>query len=87
MAQIVASFLGGIGLDALWIRLRTIVPIIVLHAVNDFLQFSATGGLEAQAVAVYIPVLKIVISGLMAVYGLYLLRRYFRHPLTVGPET
>jgi uncharacterized protein len=87
MAQIVASFLGGIGLAALWIRLRTIVPLIVLHAVNDFLQFSATGGLEAQAVAVYIPVLKIIISGLMAVYGLYLLRRYFRHPLTVGPVT
>jgi membrane protease YdiL (CAAX protease family) len=50
MAQIVASFLGGIGLAALWIRLRTIVPLIVLHAVNDFLQFSATGGLEAQGV-------------------------------------
>lgn len=74
IAQIVASFLGAIGLGALRIRTNTIVPLILLHALNDFLQFSATGGLEAGEVASYIPILKIVISGLMALYGLYLLR-------------
>lgn len=74
ISQIVASFLGAIGLGALRIRTNTIVPLILLHALNDFLQFSATGGLEAGEVASYIPILKIVISGLMALYGLYLLR-------------
>ncbi|HRQ22185.1 MAG TPA: CPBP family intramembrane metalloprotease [Anaerolineales bacterium] len=76
MSQIVASFLGAIGLGALRIRTNTIVPLVLLHALNDFLQFSATGGLEAGEVASYIPILKIVISGLMALYGLYLLRGY-----------
>lgn len=75
ISQIVASFLGAIGLGALRIRTNTIVPLILLHALNDFLQFSATGGLEAGEVASYVPILKIVISGLMALYGLYLLRR------------
>lgn len=74
ISQIVASFLGAIGLGALRIRTNTIVPLILLHALNDFLQFSATGGLEAGEVASYVPILKIVISGLMALYGLYLLR-------------
>lgn len=74
ISQIVASFLGAIGLGALRIRTNTIVPLILLHALNDFLQFSATGGLEAGEVAPYIPILKIVISGLMALYGFYLLR-------------
>lgn len=76
ISQIAASFLGAIGLGALRIRTNTIVPLILLHALNDFLQFSATGGLEAGEVASYIPILKIVISGLMALYGLYLLRGY-----------
>jgi uncharacterized protein len=74
LSQIVASFLGAIGLGALRIRMNTIVPLILLHAFNDFLQFSATCGLEAGEVASYIPILKIGISGLMALYGLYLLR-------------
>ena len=76
MSQIIASFLGAIGLGALRIRTNTIVPLVLLHALNDFLQFSATGGLEAGDVALYISILKIVISGLMALYGLYLLRGY-----------
>jgi len=76
VSQIIASFLGAIGLGALRIRMNTIVPLILLHAFNDFLQFSATGGLEAGEVALYIPLLKIVISGLMALYGFYLLRGY-----------
>jgi uncharacterized protein len=74
LAQIVASFLGAIGLAALRIRLNSIWPLILLHALNDFIQFSATGGLEAQQVAAYIPAAKITISSLMALYGIYLLR-------------
>lgn len=73
-AQVVASFLGAIGLGALRVRLNTVWPLILLHAFNDFLQFSATGGLEAQQVAAYLPALKIGIASVMALYGLYLLR-------------
>ncbi|MFZ5883057.1 MAG: CPBP family intramembrane glutamic endopeptidase [Chloroflexota bacterium] len=76
LAQIVASFLGAIGIGALRIRTNTLVPLILLHAFNDFLQFSATGGMEAGNVDLYIPILKVVLSGLMALYGLYLLRGY-----------
>lgn len=76
VSQIIASFLGAIGLGALRVRTNTIVPLVLLHALNDFLQFSATGGLEAGEVPLYIPVLKIVIGGLMALYGFYLLRGY-----------
>jgi membrane protease YdiL (CAAX protease family) len=74
VSQIIASFLGAIGLGALRIRMNTIVPLVLLHALNDFLQFSATGGLEAGDVALYISILKIVLGGLIALYGLYLLR-------------
>lgn len=74
VSQIIASFLGAIGLGALRIRMNTIVPLVLLHAFNDFLQFSATGGLEAGEVERYLPILKIVIGGLMAIYGFYLLR-------------
>lgn len=74
VAQIVASFLGAIGLAALWYRLNTIWPLVFLHALNDFLQFTATGGLEAQQIATYLPYLKIGIASLIALYGLYLLR-------------
>lgn len=72
--QVLTSFLGGIGLAALRLRLGSIWPLIALHAVNDFLQFSAAGG---TAVADASPLLlgaKIGVSALMAVYGLVLLR-------------
>jgi membrane protease YdiL (CAAX protease family) len=78
VAQIVASFLGAIGLGALRLRIGTIWPLVLLHALNDFLQFSATGGIEAQQVAAYLPILKVGVSGLMALYGLYLLRGEIR---------
>lgn len=76
LSQVIASFFGAIGLGALRIRMNSIVPLVLLHAFNDFVQFSATGGMEAGEVALYIPILKVVISGLMAVYGFYLLRGY-----------
>lgn len=76
VSQIISSFLGAIGLGALRVRMNTIVPLVLLHALNDFLQFSATGGLEAGEVPLYISILKIVIAGLLALYGLYLLRGY-----------
>ena len=74
VSQIIASFLGAIGLGALRLRMNTIVPLILLHALNDFLQFSATGGLGAADVEGYLPLLKIGIAGLIAIYGFYLLR-------------
>lgn len=83
VSQIIASFLGAIGLGALCIRMNTIVPLVLLHALNDFLQFSATGGLEAEEVELYLPILKIVISGLMAIYGFYLLRGHKEEISTV----
>jgi uncharacterized protein len=75
-AQILASFLGGIGLAALRLRLNSIWPLVLLHAFNDFLQFTAAGGIEAQQVAAWLPLLKIAIAGTLAIYGLYLLRGY-----------
>lgn len=74
VSQIIASFLGAIGLGALRIRMNTIVPLVLLHAFNDFLQFSTTGGLEAGEVELYLPIIKIVIGGLLAIYGFYILR-------------
>jgi uncharacterized protein len=74
LSQIVASTLGAIGLAALRVRMNTIWLLILLHAFNDFVQFIATGGIEAQQVALYIPILKIGIGAVMALYGLYLLR-------------
>jgi len=76
LSQVVASFLGAIGLGALSVRTNTLVPLVLLHAFNDFLQFSATGGMEAGDVNLTIPILKVVLSGLMALYGFYLLRGY-----------
>jgi hypothetical protein len=75
LAQIIASVLAGIGIGALRVRTNTIWPLIVLHALNDFVQFTATGGIEAHHVALYIPLVKVGISALVALYGLYLLRR------------
>jgi len=83
VSQIIASFLGAIGLGALRIRMNSIMPLILLHAFNDFVQFSATGGLEAGEVALYISILKIVLGGLIALYGLYLLRGYKEGTSTV----
>jgi len=83
VSQIIASFLGAIGLGALRIRMNTIVPLVLLHALNDFLQFSATGGLEAGEVELYLSILKIVIGGLMAIYGFYLLRGHKEETSTV----
>lgn len=74
LAQIVSSTLGAIGLGALRVRLQTIWPLVILHAVNDLIQFTATGGIEAAEVALYIPILKILLASAMAVYGFYLLR-------------
>jgi len=77
LSQIIGSMLGGIAIGALRVRTNTIWPLIVLHALNDFLQFTATGGIEAQHVATYIPILKVGINIILAVYGLYLLRGEF----------
>ena len=74
LAQVVASFLGAIGLGAIRLRTNTVWPLVLLHAVNDFVQFTATGGLEAGDVPLMISLTKIGLSGIMAVYGLYLLR-------------
>lgn len=84
LSQVVASFLGAIGLGALRIRTNSVVPLVLLHAFNDFVQFSATGGMEAGDVALYIPILKVVISGLMALYGFYLLRGYKEETIPVA---
>ena len=64
--QVLTSFLAGIGLAALRLRLESIGPLIALHAVNDLFQFSAAGG---TAVADASPLLlgaKIEVSALMA---------------------
>jgi uncharacterized protein len=73
-AQIISSTLGAIGLGAIRVRINSIWPLVFVHALNDFLQFTATGGLEAGQVPLYIPLLKIGIGSILALFGLYLLR-------------
>ncbi|MFC4453465.1 CPBP family intramembrane glutamic endopeptidase [Deinococcus sonorensis] len=72
--QVVASLLGGVGFAALRLRLGSIWPLILLHALNDFVQFSAAGGLAVEHASVMLLVAKLSISLLIAVYGLRLLR-------------
>ncbi len=74
LSQVIASFLGGFALAALRLRMNTIWPLVGLHALNDFIQFAAIGSIDAQNVAVHIPLLKVGIALIMFVYGLYLLR-------------
>jgi hypothetical protein len=45
-----------------------------MHALNDFIQFSAVGGLEAEQVPLYVPLVKFGIAAILALYGWYLLR-------------
>ncbi|WP_045234812.1 CPBP family intramembrane glutamic endopeptidase [Deinococcus pimensis] len=73
-AQVAASILGGIGLAALRLRLGTIWPLIVLHALNDFAQFSAAGDTVVAHATPTLLATKLGVSALLALYGIALLR-------------
>ncbi len=72
--QVVASVLGGIGLAALRLRIGSIWPVIGLHALNDFVQFSAAGDTTVAHASAGLLVAKLAIASVMAIYGLILLR-------------
>lgn len=72
--QIIASILGGVGFAALRLRLGSIWPLIALHALNDFIQFSASQGLAVEHASPVLLTAKLAISSVMALYGLFLLR-------------
>ncbi|PYE50451.1 CPBP family intramembrane glutamic endopeptidase [Deinococcus yavapaiensis] len=71
--QVIASILGGIGSAALRLRFGSIWPLIALHAVNDFLQFSASQGLAVERAAPVLLIVKLGVASMMALYGLFLL--------------
>ncbi|GGO23578.1 CPBP family intramembrane glutamic endopeptidase [Deinococcus humi] len=72
--QVIASVLGGIGSAALRLRLGSIWPLIALHTLNDFVQFSAAQGLAVQQASPVLLIAKLGIASVMALYGLFLLR-------------
>lgn len=74
LSQVVASMLGGFGIAALRIRTNSIVPLIFLHAFNDWLQFAFLGGMQAETVPTYFLLLKVGFSLIIGLYGAYLLR-------------
>lgn len=71
--QVIASFLGGIGIAALRLRLGSIWPLIALHTLSNFVQFSAAGGTEVADATSTLLVAKLILSSLIGVYGLWLL--------------
>jgi len=85
-SQVVASILGGFGLAALRIRTNTIWPLILLHALNDFIQFTATGGIAASEVSYIIPLVKVGFTLVIFAYGMFLLRAEWL-PLLRGTKT
>jgi hypothetical protein len=55
--------------------------------IYDFVQFVATNGLAAHQVPVWLPYTKIVISSILALYGLYLLRGEWLNRLEKRPDS
>jgi len=74
-AQAVGAFSDGIGLVALRLVMRSIVPVMVIHAVSDL--FFQLGGLPI------VPA-NVVHSILFLVFGIWLLRRYRAELATDG---
>ncbi|MFC4425252.1 CPBP family intramembrane glutamic endopeptidase [Deinococcus navajonensis] len=72
--QVIASILGGVGSAALRLRFGAIWPLIALHTLNDFIQFSASQGLAVEQASPVLLIAKLGISTLMALYGFFLLR-------------
>jgi hypothetical protein len=66
-AQSFGAFTEGIGLMAIRLAMRSVVPVMVLHAVSDL--FFQLGGLPI------VPA-NVVHSTLMLLFGLWVLRRY-----------
>jgi hypothetical protein len=73
-AQIVSSMLGGFGMAALRIRLNTIWPLVILHMLNDFVQFITLNGFTVTQAPAATFALKVGFSLIPCLYGLYLLR-------------
>lgn len=82
--QVVASVLGGVGLAALRMRVGSIWPLIALHAMNDFVQFSAAGDTTVAQAAPTLLAAKLGVASLMALYGVVLLKGTARRMRAVG---
>ena len=85
IAQVVASVLGGFGLAAMRLRMKSIWPLVGLHAINDFFQFSVTGGLGAAEVGSLLVYAKVGLSLIIGLYGIYLLRPSAQQPVASVP--
>lgn len=77
IVQIMYSILLGIGFAGARLYTGTIWPVIVVHALIDFTDFASRGfGLALpQSLTLISVIAPIGITGLYALYGLWLLRR------------
>lgn len=75
LLQVIASFLGGIGLAAIRIRIQSLWPLIIAHGLNDFTMFlTRSDVVVGTAPPTWLVAAKTLLPLFMCAYGLYLLR-------------
>jgi len=76
LAQIIGTFLFGFGFAACRLRTNTIWPLIIFHACNDLIAFSASNGGIVPPIydSLWFVCGGIVFNLVLAGYGLFLLR-------------
>jgi membrane protease YdiL (CAAX protease family) len=76
LVQVIVAFLFGIASAALLISTRAILPLMVIHAIEDFISFVASGGVRETSTPTVSGVLMTLLLFIpVAVYGMWLLRR------------
>jgi len=76
VVQVIVAVLFGIASAALLISTGAILPLVVIHAVEDFISFVAAGGVRDISTPTASEVLMTLLLFLpFAVYGMWLLRR------------
>lgn len=75
LLQVVASFLGGIGMAAIRLRMESLWPMILAHALNDFAMFiTRSEVVVTTAPPAWLVAAKTLLPLFICFYGLYLLR-------------
>ncbi len=75
LVQVIVAFLFGITSAALLISTRAILPLIVIHAIQDFVSFIVSGGVRETSTPTVSGVLMTLLLFIpFAVYGMWLLR-------------
>lgn len=74
--QVMVAFLFGIACSALLISTRAILPLVMIHAIEDFVSFVGAGDVRSTSAPSLGDVLMTLLLFLpLAVYGIWLLRR------------